>query len=388
MNNVHSSSGSGNKSELKIRQRKGAVKFVNPDKNLFFPVLKKRVDAYFTEKNLSRYGNSILVWKTSMLLLVYIFPFIAMVVWTPGFAVSLLYWSAMGIGMAGLGMSVMHDANHGAYSSNKYVNWMMAHVLNLMGGSTMNWKLQHNVLHHTYTNITHMDDDIASKPALRLSPHTPVSLLHRFQWVHAFLLYGLTTLYWVTAKDFVQFVRYRKNKVNTLTPAENKWILAKLVIVKVLYFAIFLGVPIAIAHIPVATVLAGFVLMHFLAGIILTVIFQLAHSLEGTTHPMPNSKGIIENEWAIHQMKTTMNFSPNNKWLSWYVGGLNFQVEHHLFPKISHVHYPAIAPIVQATAAEFEVPYLQHKRFVTALTAHINFLKQLGKLPDLEEAIG
>jgi len=128
--------------------------------------------------------------------------------------------------------------------------------------------------------------------------------------------------------------------------------------------------------------------MHFLAGVILTVVFQLAHSLEGTTHPMPNDKGIVANDWAIHQMNTTMNFSPRNKWLSWYVGGLNFQVEHHLFPRIAHVHYPAIAPIVQAVAAEFHVPYLAHARFRTAFSAHVDFLKKLGRAPDWKDAIG
>jgi linoleoyl-CoA desaturase len=128
--------------------------------------------------------------------------------------------------------------------------------------------------------------------------------------------------------------------------------------------------------------------MHFLSGLILTVIFQLAHSLEGTSHPLPDSSGVIDNEWAIHQMNTTMNFSPDNQVLSWYVGGLNFQVEHHLFPRISHVHYPSIAPIVKATAEEFNVPYLQHKTFFSALRAHVTFLKKLGRLPDIEEAIG
>src|SRR5688500_7530423 len=163
---------------------------------------------------------------------------------------------------------------------------------------------------------------------------------------------------------------------------------AQLIVDKLLYFGIMLVVPTLVFNVPFLQVLTGFVFMHFLAGLVLTVIFQLAHSLEGTTHPLPDIKGQIENDWAIHQMNTTMNFSPDNKILSWYVGGLNFQVEHHLFPRISHVHYPDIAPIVKATAEEFGVPYLQHKTFSDALAAHIRFLKELGTLPDLEEAIG
>ena len=128
--------------------------------------------------------------------------------------------------------------------------------------------------------------------------------------------------------------------------------------------------------------------MHFVAGIILSVTFQLAHAVEGAAHPLPNEAGIIENDWAIHQLNTTVNFSRENRWLSWYVGGLNFQIEHHLFPRISHVHYPALSGIVKSTAEEFGIPYLENKTFSQALQSHVMHLKQLGRLPDLEEAIG
>jgi linoleoyl-CoA desaturase len=373
---------------LADNRRKGSVKFVHPQKTLFYSTLKKRVDEYFADRRLSKFADARLIVKTVVLLAMYILPFIILLTFAPGWAASLGLWTLMGIGMAGLGMSVMHDANHGAYTSNKWVNWCMAHVLNLMGGSTINWKLQHNILHHTYTNITHLDDDIASKPALRLSPHTTHSRSHRYQWWHAFVLYGLTTLYWVTAKDFIQFVKYRREKVNTGSRRSNHWMLFRLIVGKAVYMFVFLVMPSLWFGLPFIRVLTGFVVMHFLAGLILTVVFQLAHSLEGTSHPLPDSQGVVANDWAIHQMNTTMNFSPRNKWLSWYVGGLNFQVEHHLFPRISHVHYPAIAPIVQEVAAEFDVPYLAHEHFRTALQAHIQFLKELGRPPDWTEAIG
>jgi linoleoyl-CoA desaturase len=131
----------------------------------------------------------------------------------------------------------------------------------------------------------------------------------------------------------------------------------------------------------------GFVLMHAVSGIVLTVVFQLAHTVEGTEHPLPDEHGTLENSWAIHQMLTTVNFSPNNRWLSWYVGGLNYQIEHHLFPNICHVHYPALAPIVRQTAAEFGIPYLQNDTFGQALKSHINLLHRLGRLPAANEAI-
>ncbi len=366
---------------------KGSIKFISAEKSKFYSILRKRVEDYFIQNRLSKYGNSKMVIKTIILISVYLVPFLIILFAEPAFILSMFLWGIMGLGVAGIGMSIMHDANHGAYSPNNSINWLMAHALNIIGGSTFNWKLQHNILHHTYTNITNMDDDISSKPGLRLSPHTPINRWHRFQWIHSFLLYGITTMYWVTAKDFLQWVRYQKNGVNTASASENRLILLKLVALKIVYFIIFLIIPIWVFNIPFAEVLAGFLLMHFLAGLILTVVFQLAHSLEGTSHPVP-TEGIIENDWAIHQMHTTMNFAAKNKWLSWYVGGLNFQVEHHLFPKISHVHYPAIAPIVKSTAAEFQVPYLEYDTFWNAFRAHIRFLKKLGRMPNLDEAIG
>lgn len=370
------------------RAKKGQVKFVNRNKNLFFSTLKKRVDHYFAENDVSKFANTAMVVKTIVLLCFYILPFAALLIFQPPFLLALAIWLVMGVAVAGLGMSVMHDACHGAYSANKITNWIMAHVLNLLGGSTANWKLQHNILHHTYTNVTHMDEDIDDKLMLRFSPHTQVKKVHRFQWLYSFLFYGLTTLYWVTAKDFIQYVKYRRNGVNTNSDAQNRIMLLKLIALKAAYLFTFLVVPSLFFSIPFGQVLIGFLLMHFAAGLILTVIFQLAHSVEGTTHPLPDDKGIIENDWAIHQLNTTVNFSRRNRWLSWYIGGLNFQVEHHLFPRVSHVHYPAISHIVKDTAEEFGIPYLEKETFGQALQSHIIFLKRLGRLPDLDEAIG
>jgi linoleoyl-CoA desaturase len=263
----------------------------------------------------------------------------------------------------------------------------MGSLINLLGASGFNWKLQHNVLHHTYTNVDDMDDDIADKPMLRFSPYSPISKFHQYQWLYAFLFYGLTTLYWVVAKDFVQFNQYKKNGVNNNSKAQNRIVLSKIILLKTIYFSIILFVPIFIFHIPTLQVLSGFLWMHFISGIILTVIFQLAHTVEGTSYPLPDEKGIIEKNWAIHQMETTVNFSRKNRIISWYVGGLNFQVEHHLFPRISHIHYPEISEIVKSTAEEFNVPYLENETFWDAFRSHIAALKKMGSLPDLNEVL-
>ena len=298
-----------------------------------------------------------MVSKTIILLTAYIGSFGWLFAVQPPFWIALIIWTCLGLLKSGIGMSIMHDANHGAYSSNKKINALMGSSLHLLGGSIHNWKLQHNILHHTYTNITNMDDDIDSKLVLRLSPHFLLKKIHRLQYLYAFLLYSITTLYWVTFKDFVQFIKYTKNGVNTKSGKQNAALLFQIIIIKLAYLGSLIGLPVYLG-IPFWQVLTGFIIMHFTAGLVLTLIFQLAHAVEGTTHPLPNKDGMIENNWAIHQMHTTVNFSPNNKWLSWYVGGLNFQVEHHLFPKICHVHYPKIAKIVKQTAQELSLIHI------------------------------
>ncbi len=361
---------------------KGKVKFVSKDKTQFFQILKSRVDAYFTENKISKHANAAMVIKSIVLLTAYIAPFVALLVLQPGEWVSLLIWTIMGLAVAGIGMSVMHDGNHGAYSSNKTVNSIMGFTLNMLGGSAFNWKLQHNILHHTYTNVVPLDEDIQDRLVMRFSPHTEVKGYHKMQWFYAFFFYGLLTFYWVVAKDLVQFITFTKNGVNPNKKGENRLTLFKILLTKVVYLIVFLFVPVQFFHISFAEVFVGFMLMHFIAGLILTVVFQLAHTVEGTDHPQPNEAGTIENDWAIHQINTTVNFSRNNKFIGWYVGGLNYQIEHHLFPRICHVHYPQISDIVKATCEEYGIPYMENETFFKAVGSHINTLKRFGTSPE------
>ncbi len=363
------------------------IKFVSKDRNLFYQTLRKRVDHYFIENNISKNANNTMVVKAAVLIAAYVLPFVGLLAFQPSLGISLLLWVVMGIGVAGIGMSVMHDANHGSFSKNETVNNWMGYTLNLVGGSIFNWKLQHNILHHTYTNVSDYDEDIADKGVLKFSPHSAGKGLYKLQFVYAFFFYGIMTLYWIVVKDFLQFFRHIRNGINVSSRIENIRIFSKIVAVKVIHFAVIFGVPTLLFNISFTEVLMGWLLMHFVAGIILTVIFQLAHTVEGTSHPLPDASGNIENDWAIHQLNTTVNFSPNNKLLSWYVGGLNYQVEHHLFPKICHVHYAAIAPIVKQTAEEFGIPYLQNDTFYKALRSHLVILHRFGHMPSMDEAI-
>lgn len=373
--------------QLQILMKQEKIRFIPKDKTLFAQVLRKRVDAYFTENNISPYANGAMVLKTVILLSAYLVPFAVLMIFMPGTWVALGLYFIMGLALAGIGMSVMHDANHGAYSANPMVNQLVGYSLNILGGSAHNWKLQHNVLHHTYTNIDKYDDDIQDRAILKFSPHSQTKGFHKYQWFYSFFLYGLLTFYWVVAKDFVQYRNYKSRGVHNLSGAQNFFWLLRVTLMKLSYLAAFILLPLYVGM-AWPLVVGGFLLMHFVAGFVLTVTFQLAHTLEETQHPLPNADGVIENDWAIHQMETTVNFAPKNKFLSWYVGGLNYQVEHHLFTRISHVHYPAIAPIVRQTAEEFGIAYKVNPTLWSAVQSHVRFLKTLGRMPDLNEALG
>jgi linoleoyl-CoA desaturase len=344
------------------------------------------VDEYFESTGQSKFANGSMVLKTIVLLVGYLGCITLQFLFLPPAAPSFLLYALTGVFLAGIGMSVMHDANHGAYSANERVNRWVGYSLNLLGGMVMNWKMQHNVLHHTYTNIAGLDEDIDTKLALKLSPHGPTTKTHRYQWFYAFFLYMILTLYWGLLKDLVQFFHYKRAGLNKLSKTQNAiWIL-KATIVKTLYFVIFIGVPIYLGS-PIWQVLVGFLIMHAVSGWILSVVFQLAHVVPDAYFPQPDDKGFIPFSWAEHQLRTTMNFSTKNKWLSWYVGGLNFQIEHHLFTKICHVHYPAISEVVKKTAAEYGLPYYEKPTFGKALRAHIEFLRMQG-VPKLSEIGG
>jgi linoleoyl-CoA desaturase len=148
---------------------------------------------------------------------------------------------------------------------------------------------------------------------------------------------------------------------------------------KAIYFVYMIVLPITYLHLSGVQVLIGFLTMHTIAGLILSIVFQLAHVVENTTFPVPDEKGNIETEWAIHQLQTTADFARDNWLITYYVGGLNYQAIHHLFPRICHVHYPKIAPIVAATAKEFGVPYIYNESFGSAFMSHMRLIAQLGR---------
>jgi linoleoyl-CoA desaturase len=348
--------------------------------NGFFSTLNKRVNEYFKTNGISKHANLTMVLKTIFMLCLYLIPYTLVITGVfNSLGALFILCVLMGLGVAGIGLSVMHDANHGAYSNKLWVNNALGFTLNLIGGNSFNWKVQHNVLHHTFTNVHDADEDIAPSPIFRMSPDAKLYPIHRFQHIYAWFFYGLLTMIWVFRKDFVKLSRYQKDGLvkRQKTNATKEWIV--LISTKLAYLAYTVALPMIVLDVLWWQVLIGFFTMHFIAGFILAIIFQPAHVIESAEYPAPDTAGSLKDVWAVHQLRTTSNFAKNDRLLTWYVGGLNYQVEHHLFPHICHVHYEKISKIVGETALEFGLPYNNEDTFLDALKSHGRQLKALGR---------
>lgn len=346
----------------------------------FFKTLKARTDEYFTQNRKSRQGDGRMYFKTAFMLAAYLTPwfFVVFVDIQNPILYSIL-WVAMGISMAGIGLSIMHDAIHGSYSKNKTVNLILGEVINLVGGASINWKIQHNVLHHTYTNVDGYDEDIEAPVFLRFSPNAKWIPAHKYQYIYAWFFYGLLTLNWSTVADFSSLIRYKKKGLLETVGTSFGKELFKLIVFRASYFGYVLVMPLVFSSASVLTVVLGFLLMHFVCGLILSAIFQPAHVMECSEYYDATATKRIEGDWASQQVLNTVNFAPKNKLFTWYVGCLNYQVEHHLFPNICHIHYPALSEIVKTTAKEFNLPYFVEPSFTSAIWNHTKMLKHLGK---------
>jgi linoleoyl-CoA desaturase len=285
----------------------------------------------------------------------------------------------MGFGMAGIGLSIMHDANHGSYSNNKAINKYLGLIINVVGGHATNWKIQHNVLHHSFTNVEGLDDDINPGSVMRFSPHSPHRKFHKFQHLYAWFLYGFMTLSWITVKDFKLLIKYRDMGLLIGQGTTFARELTQLILYKLAYYVYVLILPLIFSSVAPWVLIVGLVVCHYVAGMTLALIFQPAHVMEHNDFPLPDDNSNIENHWAVHQLHTTANFAPKNGILYWYCGGLNYQVEHHLFPTICHVHYRKLSKIVKETAREFNLPYHSQPSFLKAIWVHGQMLKELGK---------
>ena len=348
----------------------------NNNNSQFFQTLKKSVDDYFKTNKLKKTGDWRLYSKTLILVPSAITLYVVLLTVTMPVALSLFLCALLGLVISSIGFNIMHDSCHGAYSSKKWVNNILGLSLNAIGGNAFFLKQKHNILHHTYTNIQGVDDDIAQSKLLRQSPTQEWWPIHQYQHIYLPIAYSMTIFMWVGLRDFEKYFtkRIHNTAIQPMSRQEH-WIFW---LSKIWYAIVYVVIPIwVVGFLPW---LIGFVTMGIVLSLFIAFVFQLAHAVEGPEFSAAGLEDkVIETEWAIHQIKTTANFAPDNKIVNWVVGGLNYQVEHHLFPRISHIHYTAISKIVRQQCKDYNLPYHSFPTVTAALKSHFHTMKLFGQ---------
>jgi linoleoyl-CoA desaturase len=343
--------------------------------------VKSAVDAYFTDNGISRRGNAALLVKAVVLGLGYFGSYAFILSGLPSLFGMWALCLVMGFSMAGLGFTVCHDALHGAWSESPRVNRLLGYVFDAIGANGYMWRITHNRLHHFYTNVRGYDDDVEVSPLIRLSPHSPLWRIHRYQHIYAFAAYALSTVFWVFAKDYSYFLRRQLGPYRDMKHPAPAW--AFMIASKLAYYGLMIVLPLMVLDVAWWQFVIGFLTVHLTAGLILGVVFQLAHVVEPTLHPAQALASPSPAAWMDTQLRCTNDFARDNRFLDWFLGGLNFQIEHHLFPRISHVHYRKISPIVEAAAARHGIPFNSSPTLLAAIRSHYRMLRRLGSTEPL-----
>lgn len=336
------------------------------------------MEAYFISTGQRKRDCPQMYLKTAFIFLWFVASWTILVFGVSSVWAAALASISIGSAMAAIGFNVQHDGSHGAYSRRGWINSLMAMTLDVLGGSSYYWKKTHNLVHHSFTNITGHDGDIDLGSLARLSPHQPRHWFHRWQHLYMWLLYGFVAIKWQFHDDVFGYFRGGIGHYRFARPQGRD--LAVFVGGKVLFLTLAFGIPLYF-HSWYA-VLGCYLLASFAQGILLSTVFQLAHCLEQAEFPQPhNLTGRMENDWAVHQVETTVDCARENRLLTWFTGGLNFQVEHHLFPQICHIHYPAISVVVEETCREFGLNYRCNDTIAGAIRSHYRWLRKLGQQP-------
>ena len=342
----------------------------------FQKTLNERVNAYLRDNHIPGRDVPAMYLKTAVVLAWWLGTYLLLLLGHFSTPVNILLCLVWAIALASVGFNVMHDANHGAYSNNPRINKLVGLSAELLGISGFRWRTKHNVWHHTYTNIAGFDDDVETFGFMRLTPREAWKPLFRYQGWYFPLVYSFIAFDFFL-RDFMM-VLIGKSDVNHVYPKMN---LTDKVIFwsgKLFYVLIMFVFPLLVF--PWWQVLIGYVFVMLLLGLIMGVVFQLAHINGDAAFPEPvGSPRHIANEWAVHQVETTADFAPRNWLLNFYVGGLNYQIEHHLLPHICHLNYPRLAPIVQETCKEFGIRYTCYSTWREAFACHLRELRLLGQ---------
>ena len=313
--------------------------------------------------------------KAILLVSAFVTVYLHLIIFMPVWYIAIPECILLGCLIASIGFNVMHDGSHGSFSKHKWKNKLAAYSINMLGANHFLWNMKHNMIHHSFTNVDGVDDDIEVGVLMRMAPTQKRLWLHKFQHFYFWFLYMLLYVFWIFFTDYKKYFLKRIGDV-PLKKMELKDHVA-FWFTKVYHGFIFIALPIIVVG--WFNWLVGFLIITCTSGFVLSIVFQLAHTVEHTEFPVANIEtNKLPDEFAAHQIKTTANFATKSKLISWLVGGLNFQIEHHLFPKISHVHYPAISEIVRNVCREYQLQYIEYPTVREAVGAHIRFLRQMG----------
>ncbi len=353
------------------------LKFNKSNDPGFYAETRSEVNKYFVENNISKHANAAMVLKSAFFILGAIGLYLLIMSEIFGIWTNLGLAALLGMFQAFIGFNVSHDAIHGSYTGSKKWNRIIGYSFNIIGANAYVWDLTHNQVHHTYTNIPGHDEDLEVAPGLIcLSPEDKHKPFMKYQHIYAFFLYSLTSLSWVFRKDYKKF--FQKTVGETLVPDHTIKEYIILFGFKALYYTLFIVLPLVYMEVAWWQFLIGFIVMHLAEGVVLASVFQLAHIVENADYPSPDENWQMEESWVRTQMVGTADFSPDSWILTFFTGGLNFQVEHHLFPLVCHIHYPAISKIVEKVAKKHQMPYNVNPSFLGAFRSHYNMLKKLG----------
>jgi linoleoyl-CoA desaturase len=293
----------------------------------------------------------------------------------PTLGTALLATLSLAVAAAAIGFCVFHDANHGTLFQRAVGNLWAARLCSvLLGPSRHFWVFKHQGLHHRQPNVAEWDDDLETRGFLRLSPTSPWAAHYRHQELKAFFYYGINSLEWVFLKDFQCLAQGRLNEWQTMAMAKHER--NELLLCKALHFTLFIA-PIFLI-LPLAWAAIAFILFHFVFSWVLAAVFQVAHLT-----PEMEFGGVRHgDDWATHQMRTTADYATNSRLATWFTGGLNHQIEHHLFPNVSHTHYPGLRPIVRDIAQRHGLRHHDLGSMASAIGKHLTLLKALGASAD------
>ena len=338
----------------------------------FLLVTKTRVNDYFSNNNISKYGDQIILQKNltigCLLLVIYILSVTSEYGW-----ITVLAYALIGILTIVLAINVVHDAVHGVAHSNKRINDVLMRQMDLLGPNAFIWKLRHKAGHHSFPNILDNDPDLKQSVIARIFPNAPRFSFHRYQHIYVPILYAFYTINWVYIRDFRDLADSK-----TRSKMTHKEILY-FFIFKFVYISIFVLLPIWICGLSWQLVLISNAFMHIAASYFLTIALVPSHVCEHSIFPLPDENGVLPYAWSHHQVMTTSDYATDSKVMTWLLGGFNHHVVHHLFPDVSHVHYFILTPVVKRTIIQFNLPYQHLNSIVDAYKSHFYLLKNNGK---------